>query len=233
MLGKLQVSDGVICGSCRAKCSPLATSLSLMTVSQISDHIQRREQNEAEYKSFVPTDKVGDYFMIDRRSQTWCSPRPDKKNPDLFPFSDIIGFELVEDGISITKGGLGSAIVGGAIFGATGAIVGSGIGKKQKDMVNRMSVVINMRNPVVSNVEIPLITTETKRGGLTHKSCKQIGEQIAALLSVIVDSQRSTDVQQEAPSSADELMKFKQLLDTGAITQAEYDAKKKQILRLD
>ena len=220
MLGKLQVTDGVVCGACRAKCSPLATSLPLMTVKQISDHIQERDRNAVAYKSFSPTDRVGNYLMIDRRAQTWCSPCLDKKNPDLFPFSDILDFELVEDGVSITKGGLGSAIVG------------SGIGKKQKDMVNRMAVVINMRNPLVSKVEIPLITAETKRGGLTHKSSKQLGEQIVALLSVIVDSQRHTSAQHGAGSSADELLKFKQLLDAGAITQDEYDAKKKEILGL-
>lgn len=33
-------------------------------------------------------------------------------------------------------------------------------------------------------------------------------------------------------SSADEIMKFKQLLDAGAITQEEYDAKKKQLLEI-
>ena len=33
-------------------------------------------------------------------------------------------------------------------------------------------------------------------------------------------------------SSADELAKFKQLLDSGAITQEEYNAKKKQLLGL-
>lgn len=33
-------------------------------------------------------------------------------------------------------------------------------------------------------------------------------------------------------SNADELMKYKQLLDSGAITQDEYDAKKKQLLNL-
>lgn len=35
-----------------------------------------------------------------------------------------------------------------------------------------------------------------------------------------------------APSPADELAKFKQLLDSGAITQEEYDAQKKKILGL-
>ncbi len=34
------------------------------------------------------------------------------------------------------------------------------------------------------------------------------------------------------PSGADELMKYKQLLDGGAITQEEYDLKKKQLLNL-
>jgi hypothetical protein len=33
-----------------------------------------------------------------------------------------------------------------------------------------------------------------------------------------------------APSSADEILKFKQLLDNGIITQDEFDAKKKQLL---
>lgn len=33
-------------------------------------------------------------------------------------------------------------------------------------------------------------------------------------------------------SSADELLKFKQLLDMGAITQEEFDVKKKQLLGL-
>lgn len=34
------------------------------------------------------------------------------------------------------------------------------------------------------------------------------------------------------PSTADEILKFKQLLDCGAITQEEFDAKKKQLLGL-
>ena len=36
----------------------------------------------------------------------------------------------------------------------------------------------------------------------------------------------------QSASNAEELMKFKQLLDAGAITQEEYDAKKQQLLGL-
>lgn len=46
-------------------------------------------------------------------------------------------------------------------------------------------------------------------------------------------SENQTDSKQKTiaqSSSADEIMKFKQLLDAGAITEAEYNAKKKQLL---
>jgi predicted Zn-dependent peptidase len=43
----------------------------------------------------------------------------------------------------------------------------------------------------------------------------------------------ATEIKQEIqPSSADELKKYKELLDSGVITQEEFDAKKKQLLGL-
>jgi len=44
--------------------------------------------------------------------------------------------------------------------------------------------------------------------------------------------QQSNRANQPAFSEADELKKFKELLDTGVITQEEFDAKKKQLLKL-
>lgn len=174
---------------------------------------------------------------MDRANKLWCVPALDKKNPELFNFSDLLEYELTEDGISVTKGGLGSAVVGGLAFGGVGAIVGGGLGKKQKDIVTSMSVAITVRNDFVSRIEIPLISSETKKGGLIYNGMKDIGNKIVSLLNVV-----SNDAQSDAPqpiisapatpSAADELLKFKQLLDVGAITQDEYDAKKKQLLGL-
>jgi len=46
-------------------------------------------------------------------------------------------------------------------------------------------------------------------------------------------SAKQTTIKQEVPlSNADELKKYKELLDTGIITQEEFDAKKKQLLGL-
>lgn len=55
-----------------------------------------------------------------------------KKNPKIYKYSDIVDYELLEDGESITKGGLGRAVVGGALFGGVGAVVGGVTGHKKK-----------------------------------------------------------------------------------------------------
>ena len=43
-------------------------------------------------------------------------------------------------------------------------------------------------------------------------------------------SEENTD--EKSPSAADEILKYKQLLDMGVITQEEFDLKKKQLLNL-
>jgi hypothetical protein len=45
-------------------------------------------------------------------------------------------------------------------------------------------------------------------------------------------SQDISEVNQTVNSAADEILKFKNLLDCGVITQEEFDAKKKQLLNL-
>ena len=49
---------------------------------------------------------------------------------------------------------------------------------------------------------------------------------------LIVDRQKQAVKSEAGQSSADELKKFKDLFDSGVITQEEFDAKKKQILKL-
>lgn len=45
-------------------------------------------------------------------------------------------------------------------------------------------------------------------------------------------NKKETNVNNDTVSNADELLKYKELLDTGVITQEEFDAKKKQLLGL-
>ena len=57
-------------------------------------------------------------------------------------------------------------------------------------------------------------------------------EQALKLKQLIESLQNESSQPTTASSDADELLKFKELLDAGAITEEEYEAKKKQILGL-
>ena len=63
------------------------------------------------------------------------------------------------------------------------------------------------------------------------KNRDELHEEISKLL--IGRQEKSAVIKQETPqSTANELKKYKALLDSGTITQAEFDAKKKQLLGL-
>jgi hypothetical protein len=158
-----------------------------------------------------------------------------KKNPKVYNYSDIVDFELLEDGESITKGGIGRAVAGGLLFGGVGAVVGGVTGgKKSKAICKSLKIKItvnDINNPVVY---INLLTTETKKDSFTYKTVYKATQECLSVLELICKGQERTESNnintQTQASSADEILKFKSLLDSGIITQEEFEAKKKQLL---
>lgn len=75
-------------------------------------------------------------------------------------------------------------------------------------------------------------------GRPTIGAAKQLAAEMEEVNAFIQDRWReskqlvASPVATVAPSAADEIIKFKQLLDNGVITQEEFDAKKKQLLGL-
>ncbi len=81
------------------------------------------------------------------------------------------------------------------------------------------------------------ITVTTSSGAMVFTMLKNNHEIYKIISDLLVERQgksnTSTTVIQEVPqSNADELKKFKELLDMGVITKEEFDAKKKQLLGL-
>ena len=81
------------------------------------------------------------------------------------------------------------------------------------------------------------ISVGTSSGKIKFFDIANRNEMHKLLSSLLIERQKTannlTTIKQEIPqSNADELAKYKQLLDAGAITQEEFDAKKKQLLGL-
>ena len=157
----------------------------------------------------------------------------------IYDFGDIIAFELLEDGNVITKGGLGRALVGAAIFGGTGAVVGATTGtKKSKQLCTNLSIKITVNNMVSPVVYIKLITKSTPKESTVFKKEYANAQEILSALQLICNEQSKDKEQlvthndQGAYSAVDEIRKYKELFDEGIITEEEFIAKKKALLGL-
>lgn len=197
---------------------------------------------QAAVKKFSPTKTVGNYLAIDENSHQWAIGKGilspfEKAIP--YNYEGLVDFELLEDGSSITKGGLGRAVVGGMLFGSTGAVVGSITGKKKtKQTCTHLEIKITVNHAKNHTHYIKLISSSTSRESLTYKSAFRTAQDLLALLQLIChqrDTKQETTPQpsqQQTPSPVDELRKYKQLLDDGIINEEEFQAKQKQLLGL-
>lgn len=239
-LNRFQIANKEwICPECFKKCGFNAmTPIRKMTVEDINAAMIAKKANDEEINSFNATKKIGVFMEIDDNQMKWLIPDGflgKKKNPKIYNFSDIVDFELLEDGESITKGGLGRAVAGGVLLGGVGAVVG-GItgGKKSKSICNSLKIKItvnNISNPVVY---IDFIKAPTKKNSFTYKTVYNSAQECLSTLQLICNNQEQEveSVAATTISNADEILKYKNLLDSGVITQEEFDAKKKQLLGL-
>lgn len=231
---KAMLTDGFVCKECLWKVDiPKSTNLKSHTCQSAKELIERRTSI---IDSFNPTKEVGRYLSVDETHKTFQI-----KN-QTFEYSNLLTFELLENGQSITSGGLGGAVVGGALFGGVGAIVGSNTGvKKSSSTCISLKLRVTLKDTYVDTIFIDFIRSETLIQSPIYKRAQKNAQSCVSALEIICDynkEQKQTDSinkvykTNETISEADELLKFKQLLDAGVITQAEFDAKKKQILNL-
>ena len=86
-------------------------------------------------------------------------------------------------------------------------------------------------------VYVNLIDTDLKKDGMLYKIASKSIQDILSKFQIILDEIEqeksiNKNSEQNLNSVADEIKKFKDLLDMGAITEEEYKKKKKELLNL-
>lgn len=183
-----------------------------------------------------PTKSFAPYFEVDEVRKKWIvfEGMLNNKITHIFDYSDVVDFKLVEDDESVTKGGLGSAVAGAAAFGGVGAIVGSITGKKTtRKVITNLSIKITTNVPDRQVVYIHFLkNTKTKTSSSIYVAYAQMADQILALLANMCNINVPEPQSPVNGSIADEIRKYKELLDEGAITPEEFEMKKRQLLDL-
>ena len=206
-----------------------------MTSNFLKYRLKRSEESKELLKSFNPSKKIGSAIELDDSNNQWLilsSVLGKRDKSIVYNYDEITGFELLEDGDTLSEGGIGRALVGGALFGGTGAVVGGITGKrKNKGICTSLRIKVTLNNMDDSVVYIDLLKTKTPKNGSIYKMHMNYAQEILSVFDLIT-KKHSPIESSETTSSADDILKFKKLLDADAITQEEYDTKKKELLRL-
>lgn len=113
--------------------------------------------------------------------------KKDKNDTDWYSFEDLVSYELIVNNQTVVSGGVGQALVAGAMFGPIGAVAG-GIVSKRKST----SKILNMTLRVTSNdfnkpvVFIDLIRKPIKNSSKEYKQAVENAQRIMGALDVIV-----------------------------------------------
>lgn len=221
-----------ICGAtCRTShCYDCDRDIPMATSNNATWHQRNALSNKpAEYYDVV----IGKYISIDH-----CHKRFKIQNDSrAYKFSDLINFELYEKNSVIQEGGVGRAIVGGMLFGEVGAIVGAQT-RKSRSVTDALYIRLTLKSSGMKTItfterqsanevlsELELIVADNRSDEVQTTPNQQSEPQPAP-----PPVQQSTQAEQSPTLIADELLKLKQLLDMGVLTQEEFDQQKQKLL---
>lgn len=226
LLNRERSADGIICATCNnffyANMNFRASAVPTTELHDCWNMLEARR------KMFKETDSIYDvgalFLSIDKEHRLfYFGHRGGDKGPKMiYSFAEISKYESDAESTMITtsKGGVGRALVGAAIAGPVGAVVGAATASSETKTVHNVNETITIYFDF--GFSKACIDARTYPCGTTEFLSKCLADQKT--------SERASS--QVAGSVADELLKFKKLLDIGAITETEYNAKKDQLLGL-
>jgi hypothetical protein len=253
--GKINLNDGnAICTACAEKAGINTFSGTAIVAAQniSSENLIRmidgkkpltsedmmlvpyREKNMARIDNFTPTNRVGILVQFDDNAKEFIVGNGD--TADLFQYENIVDYELLQNGATVSKGSMGGAVVGGLLFGAAGAVAGAAGSKRVEiDVCTNLSIKLTLKDTYRKVCYITFINSSLATNSNAYNVAYTLAQNCMSYFKIACDmvqeGQKPNNTMVQS-SNADELRKFKELLDDGIITEEEFRVKKKQLLGL-
>ena len=228
-------NNEIVCQNCVKRAGTLTFKQMLKLKNVTSEEIKESiaKSSGEEFLKFKPDEKIGK-IEFDYKSKKILIPGVFNQN-SIINFSDIKTFELIEDGDSVTKGGIGRALVGGALFGGAGAVVGAITANKKKEYCDNLQVEITTSDKTTPAYHVPYISKRTKVKSGEYENAYIIASQLISTLQSVCDSEKETEniiIGEPEKSTVKKMKEYKELLDLGIITEEDFDEKKRETLGL-
>ena len=215
------------------------------------DFLQEKQDSIPDFSATTTITGVRNFykFMIDedRKKVAYI----DNIRQKVFTFDQIRNVEVSEDSKTVysssTLSTIGRTIIGEAVAGTAGAIIG-GLTTKTKESTEVSSINVKILLNDSTTPSFSFFTLDSKKMSADGKPLKTsefiykqaIGktEKIVDAINTIIQSQRSiaassSNQEQHTPtiSVADELKKLVELKECGVLTEEEFEEQKRRVLR--
>jgi len=236
--------DVRLCSDCSVKISIGTSKVSDFSLEGLKEHLALREENESCIKNvFRPnnTYEIGwTHLNIDEANRLFTIPLNmcgDTKNPPVFKFDELMGYDLEEENCVVERFNRGDMAPQWTpmLYAPVAQITYDSEGRPQQQNISRdFRLNLYFTNPCWNKVESSGGTASGSGNNFQREYSQHLGKLrivTTALVTMIgVATNGGNAMQSSADSISDDLKKFKELLDGGIITQDEFDVKKKQIL---
>jgi hypothetical protein len=175
---------------------------------------------------------------IDDTNKLWRSFH--SYNFKVYNYSDILNVELLVDNETETSSGLGGALLGGALFGGTGAVLGGVLTDGSMTTCNSLGIKITLNDINCPIAYIPFIDeTSSLTGRFTisdeYRAKVTLAQECMSLFDIICEQNRESKALLRENNSIhisipDEIAKYKNLHDSGVISAEEFDNAKNKLL---
>lgn len=241
--GKIMLKDGFVCNECwntkgiKKRINKLTDSRNYSS-RQIQEMVSIINNTPTDNSAFKTNTLISDLIQFDDDTQTVqiISKAGFKSAKEYIRYDQIVSFDLIEDGETITSGGLGGAVAGGVLLGMGGAIVGSVISsKKTKPVCKSLQIRISVKNYYTKVIFVTYIDTPTKSSSSKYKEMHDKARKAIAELQVAVSTANPTNTNDgkcEDFSIADEIEKLQSLYKKGIISEDEFTQAKKKVLEI-
>ena len=248
-LEKWKCKDGIFCYDCIKNLpKKIRYNLNMYSVDQITNMIEHPEQYSEEKLIPKKIKFINSMVIFDPVNQEFFMESAGFFHSKTVPYSSVLSYEYKEDGK--TKGAygkmLGAAALGGIFFGGAGAIVGA-LTQKRGEKYRVKSMEIEIKYQQAEQQEVfhmkvlnPLLcTVPIYSDDAWYEDLLKAAEDVMKILDKIIQDnhpeilEKEQDIGAQSFSAADEIRKFKELMDEGIITEAEFEMKKKELLGIN
>jgi hypothetical protein len=211
---------------------------------------------EGKLKNFTITQKyescdLESFLLLDERNKKIGFAFVDSNSTEIYDYKDILASEIVEDGETVTitsrSTSISGAIIGGAIAGETGAIIGGLSGKTRsttETKIHKIDLKIVVNNTKLPNKIINFLTGKpdlvyenvgVKKDSPEYKEAIKYVNHWHSLFGLLIKQEQTMQFEKKIEmnnylSVAEEIKNLSELLKQGLLTQDEFDSQKHKLL---